>query len=324
VLFGSNRHQLGAAEIRYGVAISPGVGVIAVSRVGMAYDAAYGAPSPVVDEHRVVLFVLLVGTLAIRGGATFTGPALLALPAALLDGARGGAATTYVTGGPRFDALIVHLPAEAYIGPAPMTLPAIRRVPLPAATRQAAVAAARALLDPALEAERGARVTSLLAAWRARKLLRPPCPKLPPLSPRLQRLWAAATRVWPKASTLTLDELSAAAQVGPRQLRRDVGQAFAELGLGTGRTWREAAVSWRLRLAVTLLSAPDATPDAVAHVLGYHRTSSMGRAFKNAGLPLPLDLAPRLQATARALERGAQASRAVAGRPAARTSQHRR
>lgn len=324
MLFGSNRHQLGAAEIRYGVAISPGVGIIAVSRLGMAYDAAYGAPSPVVDEDRVVLFVLLVGTLAVRGGATFTGPTLLALPAVLLDGARGGAATTYVTGGPRFDALIVHLPAEAYVGPPPASLPAIRRVPMPAATRQAAVAAARALLDPELAAERSARVIDLLTAWRERKLLRPPCPKVPPLSSRLQRLWDAATRVWPRASTLTLDELSDAAQIGPRQLRRDVSQAFAELGLGTGRTWREAAVSWRLRLAVTLLSAPDATPEAVARLLGYHRASSMGRAFKNAGLPLPLDLAPRLQATARALERGAHTPRDVAERPTAKTSQHRR
>ena len=43
----------------------------------------------------------------------------------------------------------------------------------------------------------------------------------------------------------------------------------------------------RLRAAVLLLSAPDATPNEVAKVVGYGSLDAMGRAFRDAQLPPP-------------------------------------
>jgi AraC-like DNA-binding protein len=43
----------------------------------------------------------------------------------------------------------------------------------------------------------------------------------------------------------------------------------------------------RLRAAVLLLSAPEATPSDVARTVGYGSLDAMGRAFRDAHLPAP-------------------------------------
>jgi AraC-like DNA-binding protein len=104
---------------------------------------------------------------------------------------------------------------------------------------------------------------------------------------RFQRLWAAMRPLYQRLSTsASLKQIAELTDLSLRQLGRDLADLTRTFGL-FGAGFRDAMRMIRLRAAVLLLSAPDATPSDVARTIGYGSLDAMGRAFRDAHLPAP-------------------------------------
>lgn len=104
---------------------------------------------------------------------------------------------------------------------------------------------------------------------------------------RFQRLWSVMRPLYGTMSTsASLKQISELANLSLRQLGRDLTDLARTFGL-FGSGFRDAMRVVRLRAAVLLLSAPDATPSEVARTVGYGSLDAMGRAFRDAHLPPP-------------------------------------
>src|SRR5207302_10226440 len=88
------------------------------------------------------------------------------------------------------------------------------------------------------------------------------------------------------ATSTSLKQIASLAGLSLRQLGRDLTELTRTFGL-FGGGFRDAMRILRLRAAALLLSAPDATPNDVARVVGYSSLDAMGRAFRDARLPPP-------------------------------------
>jgi transcriptional regulator GlxA family with amidase domain len=86
-------------------------------------------------------------------------------------------------------------------------------------------------------------------------------------------------------ATTSLKQLASSLDMSMRQVGRDAKDLSAAFGIGGG--YRDALLMLRLRSAVLLLSAPDATVAEVAKLVGYGSPIAMARAFRDAKLPSP-------------------------------------
>lgn len=101
----------------------------------------------------------------------------------------------------------------------------------------------------------------------------------------VERLWSAMQRVYEQHNTgAYLELLAQLVKLSARQIQRDATELTEQFGLFGFRT---ALRVLRLRRAVLLLSARDATVSSVAKEVGYGSTDAMARAFRDAGLPPP-------------------------------------
>ncbi|HEY0195880.1 MAG TPA: AraC family transcriptional regulator [Kofleriaceae bacterium] len=104
---------------------------------------------------------------------------------------------------------------------------------------------------------------------------------------RFQRVWAVLRPLYQDlAVSASLKQISTLAGVSLRQLGRDFTELTRTFGL-FGAGFRDTMRIIRLRAAVLLLSAPDATPSDVARLVGYGSLDAMGRAFRDASLAAP-------------------------------------
>lgn len=104
---------------------------------------------------------------------------------------------------------------------------------------------------------------------------------------RYQRLWNVLRPLYEDyATSASLKQISTLAKLSLRQLGRDLGDLTRDFGM-FGGGFRDTMRVLRLRAAVLLLSAPDATPGDVAKTVGYGSLDAMGRAFRDAELPAP-------------------------------------
>jgi AraC-like DNA-binding protein len=104
---------------------------------------------------------------------------------------------------------------------------------------------------------------------------------------RYVRIWTALKPFYEDlAMSVSLKQLATFAGLSLRQLGRDLADFTRDFGL-FGGGFRDATRVLRLRGAVLLLSAPGATPSAVAKAVGYGSLDAMGRAFRDAKLPAP-------------------------------------
>jgi transcriptional regulator GlxA family with amidase domain len=62
-----------------------------------------------------------------------------------------------------------------------------------------------------------------------------------------------------------------------------------------GTTWRDASHRLRVKCALLLLSAEDASVSEVAASAGYASAEALGRAFRDAGLDAPSRIQERLR-----------------------------
>lgn len=104
---------------------------------------------------------------------------------------------------------------------------------------------------------------------------------------RFLRVWAVIRPLYQElATSASLKQIAGLAGLSLRQLGRDLNDLTHTFGL-FGNGFRDAMRILRLRAAVLLLSAPEATPHDVAHTVGYSSLDAMGRAFRDAQLPAP-------------------------------------
>ncbi len=108
-----------------------------------------------------------------------------------------------------------------------------------------------------------------------------------PLAPPFRVLWRALRPMAERLELLpTIQQLSAAMGTTPREVDRYVRAFVSASGL-VGAGWRPASLHLRLKLAVIMLSAEDASVAEVARVIGYGSADAMARAFRDAALPSP-------------------------------------
>ncbi|HEY0254918.1 MAG TPA: helix-turn-helix domain-containing protein [Kofleriaceae bacterium] len=103
---------------------------------------------------------------------------------------------------------------------------------------------------------------------------------------RYRRLWEALRPLYDAhGGTVSLKQLAASLDMSMRQVGRDAKDLAATFGFGNG--FRDALLVLRLRVAVLLLSAPEASVAEVATAVGYGSPIAMARAFRDAKLPAP-------------------------------------
>ena len=103
---------------------------------------------------------------------------------------------------------------------------------------------------------------------------------------RFRRLWTALEPLYSAyGATTSLKQLASSLGMSMRQVGRDAKELSAAFGIGGG--YRDALLMLRLRQAVLLLSAPEATVAEVAKIVGYGSPIAMARAFRDAKLPAP-------------------------------------
>lgn len=112
---------------------------------------------------------------------------------------------------------------------------------------------------------------------------------------RYRRLWSALSQLFEVyGATTSLKQLASSLGMSMRQIGRDAKELATAFGMGGG--YRDALLVLRLRVAVLLLSAPDAGVGDIAKLVGYASPIAMARAFRDAKLPSPSVIAAALRA----------------------------
>jgi AraC-like DNA-binding protein len=247
-----------------------------VQRDRLLFDTAFAPPARVPSAW-VHLFVQLSGTFVPSGGPTLTAPCAFVLAETEFDRVTHGA-QTFRSFGARCTIVELRLPV-ADVRP-PIGL-GHGPVPLGTTVWDAYHALAGEPGEPAvhhlLAALAGTGVVS--ADLTASVVAEEP--------ERFRRLWAVMQPLYQHlATSASLKQIAALAGLSLRQLGRDLADLTRTFNL-FGSGFRDAMRILRLRAAVLLLSAPDATPNDVARVIGYSSLDAMGRAFRDAALPPP-------------------------------------
>ncbi len=103
---------------------------------------------------------------------------------------------------------------------------------------------------------------------------------------RYRRLWGALRPLYETyGGTVSLKQLAGSLEMSMRQVGRDAKDLANTFGMGNG--FRDALLVLRLRVAVLLLSGPEASVGEVATLVGYGSPIAMARAFRDAKLPAP-------------------------------------
>jgi AraC-like DNA-binding protein len=276
VLSAQNHLDFASSTFRSTVFLERRLRVHMVRRDRLVFDSSYSPPARA-ESHNVHLFAQLSGTFAIAGAATFTGPCAFVLAETEFDRVVRGA-RTFRSYGPRCTIIEARVPAGDLRRPiglahGPVELPE----PVWAAYR-------------ALEATPGEpAVYELIMALGASGVLsRDLTASVVATEPdRFQRVWAVMRPLYQDlATSASLKQIAALSGLSLRQLGRDLTEMTRTFGL-FGAGFRDAMRVVRLRAAVLLLSAPEATPSDVARTVGYGSLDAMGRAFRDAHLPAP-------------------------------------
>lgn len=276
MLSASSHLAFGGATLRSTVFLERRLRAHLVRRDRLVFDSAF-APPIRVPSASVHLFAQLSGTFVPSSGSPLTGPCAFVLAETEFDRVIRGA-LTFRSFGARCAIVEIRLPATD-IRP-------------PIGLAHGAVPLAPAVWDAyrALEADPGEpAVHRLLAALTTTGVVSPDliASVVADEPERFARVWAVVRPLYQHLATSTsLKQISTLAGLSLRQLGRDLTDLTRTFGL-FGAGFRDAMRILRLRAAVLLLSAPDATPNDVARVVGYSSLDAMGRAFRDAGLPPP-------------------------------------
>ncbi len=276
MLSATSHLAFGGGTLRSTVFLERRLRIHMVRRDRLLFDTAFASPIRV-PSASVHLFVQLSGTFAPAGAPPLTGPCAFVLAESEFDRVTRGA-RTFRSFGARCTVVELRLPGADVRPPIGLVHGA---VPLVASVWEA---------YRALEADPGEpAVHRLLAALAGSGVVSPDLAAsvVAEEPERFARVWAVMQPLYQHLATSTsLKQIASLAGLSLRQLGRDLTDLTRTFGL-FGGGFRDAMRILRLRAAVLLLSAPEATPNDVARVVGYSSLDAMGRAFRDARLPPP-------------------------------------
>ncbi len=247
-----------------------------VRRDRLVFDTTYAPPAKR-STSGVHLFAQLTGTFVVGGATAFTAPCAFVLAETEFDRLVRGA-TTFRSFGARCTIVEARIPAADLQRPV-----GLGHGPIPLA--EPVWAAYRALEAKPSEAAVYELINRLGDTGVLSRDLTSSVVAVEP--ERFQRVWSVLRPLYENLSTsASLKQIASLAGLSLRQLGRDLGDLTRTFGL-FGAGFRDAMRVLRLRAAVLLLSAPDATPSDVARTVGYGSLDAMGRAFRDAHLPAP-------------------------------------
>lgn len=276
MLSATSHLAFGGGTLRSTVFLERRLRVHVVRRDRLLFDTAFAPPTRVASAF-VHLFVQLSGTLAPAGAPAVSGPCAFVLAETEFDRVTRDSRTFRSFGASctvvelRLPGADVRPPIGLGHGPVPLA-PAVWDAYRALEANPGELAVLRLL---AALAGTGVVTSDLTASVVAKE------------PERFARVWAVMQPLYQHLATSTsLKQIAALAGLSLRQLGRDLTDLTRTFGL-FGGGFRDAMRILRLRAAVLLLSAPEATPNDVARVVGYSSLDAMGRAFRDAQLPPP-------------------------------------
>ncbi len=299
MLIARGHTHVGRADLRWAVVFTPGLWCVTVERDGLVLDTRF-VPAAT-DSRRAPVGVYLrpLGSFTVHGappsgGARFEAPAAFVLSDEQLEGSGGTRPFTFAASasGRPFAAIQIPLrPADVTVAPSLMPVP----LDLDAPTWEAAAAVAR--LSPSDDAFRR-DVDALVARLAARGLVDAAAAARARQGPSkaFSLLWQGLRPMIERFYlTPTLQEVGDATGVSLRQVDRYVQEFVTSFAL-VGEGWRPATRHLRIKLAVLLLSAADASVGEIALAVGYRSSDAMARAFRDAGLSAPATVQRQVRA----------------------------
>lgn len=284
MLYAASQTTFAGAGLRSALFYDRALRIHVMDKRRLCFDSRFAPPSPVVRDVATV-YVQRAGQLA-AGSATHAGPAVWVMAETELERPVRGATTFRAWGDPS-TTLEMRVARAAVRGP--VGLAAGRRPASPALW--AAADRLFALTGAATpDAAPLAAVAAFLDALVADGVLHRPLPLTHDEPPMLVRLWQALSPAYDAyATAVTIDQLAAVSGRSSRQLRRELKAVAREFDL-FGGDFRQITRILRLRAALLLLSAPDASVNEVADRVGYGSAVAMARAFRDADLPPPSEV----------------------------------
>jgi AraC-like DNA-binding protein len=278
MLVAHSETRIGAAGVRSTLLLERAVRGTVVLRDHLAFDSRFAAAAAGSPEDVGHVFLLLAGRLACAGRA-YPAPVAFVLADDELERVRPGVAM-FRTEGERAHVIQLRFARSSLRAPIGLS-----RGPLPLADACWRAAAALADAAPAVDTRAVAGLIDALTAGGSLdpRLAATLCDDEPP---RFRRLWAALQPLYAAyGGTTSLKQLAASLGLSLRQTSRDAQELARTFGFTAG--YRDALLVLRLRTAVLLLSAPDASVTEVARLVGYGSAIAMARAFRDARLPAP-------------------------------------
>jgi len=296
LLLARGHTRLGGGDLRWALAFAQRMWGVVVEREGLLFDTSLVPASEGSARPRACVYLLLGGRWELRGDerGRFDAPAAMVLSDEQLEGAAGARPFTFLARGAPYRSVQLHLDVEDLVTP-----PADRPVLVTLDEVCWATAQRTARLAQHDDERLEAAFTRLLEHLGRAGVLRPGVAErvLRPPATGFALLWRALRPMVERFYlTATLQEVVSASGLSARQLDRRVQAFVGAFGL-SGDGWRQATRHLRIKIAVILLSADDATMTAVAGAVGYGSVDAMARAFRDAGLPAPTAVQQRLHAT---------------------------
>lgn len=241
-----------------------------VKRDRLVFDTRYAAAAAGRVEPVGHVFLILEGRYVPADGAPIASPVALVLADDEIERVT-PRSPTFRTDGDRVH--VVHLRFDRGEIAVPIGI-----AHGPRAITEACWAAAQRALDTPIE------LPVLLDALAAARITRRAVPIVEEPE-RYRRLWDALRPLYQTyGGSASLKQLADRMGMSMRQAGRDAKELANELGFSG---YRETLLVLRLRVAVLLLSAPEATIAEVAAAVGYGSPIAMARAFRDAKLPAP-------------------------------------
>jgi AraC-like DNA-binding protein len=287
MLVARGSREFANARLDWTLTFASKIWYLGVDRHGLAIDTRYipGAQGPA--RPTKCIYLLVRGAFEAHGPSGFRveGPSCLLLSDEQLEGGDGRRSMTFRASGARFTVVQVNVP-DAYVVVTPEDGPPIVQV---SASVWEAAERTLALAHTPEDAVFVRSITGLVQALVAEGILseqaNESARQRAPLG--LQAIWKALRPIIERFDLLpTSKQVSDAAGVSPRSVDRYIADFIASFGL-LGRGWRAGTRHLRVKIAVMLLSAADASIADVASAVGYRSPDAMARAFRDAGLPPP-------------------------------------